>query len=1220
MSTWRAGRQEDVMSHLALFFLGPPRIERDGVPVHLSRRKAVALIAYLAVTGQSHRRDVLATLLWPDYDQSRARAGLRRVLATLKDALGEGWLDVQGEEVGLRQEAGIWLDVRAFRDRLAECRVHGHPPEEVCAACLPLLAGAAALYRGTFLAGFTLRDSLAFDEWQLFHSQGLHDELDGALERLAHGYGARGEFEEAIAYARRWLALDPLHEAAHCCLMRLYARSGQRAAALRQYAECARVLQEELGVSPGAETAELGRRIKEGNEQLAPAARTSPAGAHAPARKHNLPAQLTPFVGRKAALSEIAAYLEDPGCRLLTLMGPGGSGKTRLVLEVASRQIDRFAHGVFLASLAPLQSAEGIVPTVAQALGLSFGREGDPRQQLIAWLAPRNVLLILDNLEHLLPIPGQEGYAEPGRESAAGVVTGILQGAPEVKILATSRARLGVQGEHLFPVTGMEIPDEREADAIQYGAVQLFLTGARRSWPRFEPAAGDLAHVVRICHLVEGLPLGILLAAAWMEMLTPAEIAAEIESQVPGRGLDFLAADWHDVPGRQRSMRAVFDHSWRMLNRREQEVFAALSVFQGGFTREAARQVAGASLHELMALVEKSMLQRLAIPLPPPGLPAGSPPPEGAPPRLAALRMAGAAALGPEGRYEIHGLLRQYAAQRLAAAQPVEPAGDGRSMHDRHCAYYLAALQQWAAGLKGARQQAALAEIEADLGNVRAAWDRAVEQGQVERLAPAMEGLGLFHDWRVRYEEAEVTFRAAAERLAVPESELPAASAARLRAWAGALAWHAHFCRLLGHTGQARDRLQQSLDLLDGPLLAGQDTRPDRAFLLHVAGELAYWSGDRQEARQVFARSLALYRALGDRWGVARALCASGMAAQGLGACEEARRLHEESLAIRRTLGDQRGAADTLLWLAFVLQDQGELKEAERLERESMAISQGLGDRDTLARGLFCLAFTLSLQGRYAEARQPAEECAAIGAPGSRAQMDNVLAVLGVVEMSVPSPRAGKGSRYGPARTWMQMGLAQNREMDDRWGIGYALLSLGELALAERKEVEALQRLQESVDVFREGQHRGAMASALAVLGSAAQLQGDPCRAQRCLCEALRTLAEIRSFAWLLPALPAAALVLAGQGEAERAVEVYALASRHPYVANARYVQDIAGQRIAAAAAALPPGVADCAQERGRARDLWATAEELVAGWSAPSPRVRGEADDAQAGALAAPR
>lgn len=1210
------------MSHLALFFLGPPRIELDGVPVHLSRRKAVALIAYLAVTGQSYRRDVLATLLWPDYDHSRARAGLRRVLAALKDALGEGWLDVQGEDVGFRQDAGIWLDVCAFRDRLAECRVHGHSPEKVCAACLPLLAGAAALYRGTFLAGFTLRDSLAFDEWQLFHSQGLHDELDSTLKRLARGYGARGEFEEAIAYARRWLALDPLHEPAHCCLMWLYARSGQRVAALRQYAECARVLQEELGVPPGAETVELGQRIKEGDEQLAPAARTFPAEPLAVARKHNLPAQLTPFVGRKAVLAEIAAYLEDPGCRLLTLVGPGGSGKTRLALESASRQIDRFAHGVFLASLSPLQSAEAIVPTVAQALGLSFGREGDPRQQLIAWLAPKNVLLVLDNLEHLLPSPGpgQGGRLEPERESAAGVVTGILQGAPEVKILATTRARLGVQGEYLFPVTGMEIPDEREPDAIQYGAVQLFLTGARRSWPRFEPAVGDLAHVVRICRLVEGLPLGILLAAAWMEMLTPAEIAAEIESQVPGRGLDFLAADWHDVPGRQRSMRAVFDHSWRLLSRREQEVFAALSVFQGGFTREAARQVAGASLRELMALVEKSMLQRLAIPLPPPGLPAGSPPPEGVPSRLAALRMAGAAALGPEGRYEIHGLLRQYAAQRLAAVRAVEPPGDGGAVHDRHCAYYLAALQQWAAGLKGARQQSALAEIEVDLGNVRAAWDRAVEQGQVERLARAMEGLGLFYDWRVRHEEAEVTFRAAAERLAVPEGELSAAPAARLQVWAGALAWHGHFCRLLGHTGRAGDRLQQSQDLLDGPPLGGQDTRPDRAFLLHVMGELAYWSGDRQEARQAFAESLALYRALGDRWGVARALCASGMAAQGLGACEEARHLHEESLAIRRTLGDQRGAADTLLWLAFALQDQGELKEAERLERESMAISQGMGDRDTLARGLFCLAFTLSLQGRYTEARQPAEECAAIGAPGSRAQMDNVLAVLGVVEMSVPSPRAGKGSRYGPARTWMQMGLAQNREMDDRWGIGYALLSLGELALAERKEVEALQRLQESVDVFREGQHRGAMASALAMLGCAAQLQGDPCRAQRCLCEALRTLAEIRSFAWLLPALPAAALVLAGQGEAERAVEVYALASRHPFVANARYLQDIAGQRIAAAAAALPPGIAASARERGQARDLWAAVEELVAGWSVSSPRARGEAGDVQTGALAASR
>ncbi|MFB0538196.1 MAG: BTAD domain-containing putative transcriptional regulator, partial [Anaerolineae bacterium] len=258
------------MSHLALSLLGSPRIECNGEPIEIRRRKAMALIVYLAVTGRSHSRDALATLFWPEQDQSQARAGLRRALATLRKALrlaqdaalGEGWLEVDRKTVGLNPDAAVWLDVDEFQDRLAECRTHGHPQDQVCLACLPLLAEAAALYRDDFLAGFTLRDSPGFDEWQFFQTESLRDELASALERLAHGHGVQGKFEPAIAYAQRWLALDPLHELAHRYLMRLYVWSGQRAAALRQYGECERVLREELGVLPDEETTRVYEGIK----------------------------------------------------------------------------------------------------------------------------------------------------------------------------------------------------------------------------------------------------------------------------------------------------------------------------------------------------------------------------------------------------------------------------------------------------------------------------------------------------------------------------------------------------------------------------------------------------------------------------------------------------------------------------------------------------------------------------------------------------------------------------------------------------------------------------------------------------------------------------------------------------------------------------------------------------------------------------------------------
>ena len=250
------------MSSLSIYLLGPPRLERDGVAVHFARRRTLAFTLYLAVTGEPHHRERLTSLFWPESEPGRARASLRRALYQINQTLGEGWIETEGDTVRFADNGALWLDVDQFRRSMAACREHGHASETVCHDCLPLLAEAVGLYRNDFLAGFSLRDSPEFDDWQFFQGETLRDELALALERLVHGHTALEQYPQAIAYARRRLALDVLHEPAHRWLMQLYAWHGRHAAALCQYEQCVRLLAEEMDVPPAPETEQLYQAIK----------------------------------------------------------------------------------------------------------------------------------------------------------------------------------------------------------------------------------------------------------------------------------------------------------------------------------------------------------------------------------------------------------------------------------------------------------------------------------------------------------------------------------------------------------------------------------------------------------------------------------------------------------------------------------------------------------------------------------------------------------------------------------------------------------------------------------------------------------------------------------------------------------------------------------------------------------------------------------------------
>jgi predicted ATPase len=768
------------------------------------------------------------------------------------------------------------------------------------------------------------------------------------------------------------------------------------------------------------------------------------------------------------------------------------------------------------------------------------------------------MLLVLDNFEHLTAGP------ESDQEDGVGIVTALLQAAPGVKLLVTSRVGLNVQGEHLVPVPGMGYPEQplaNLAEALEYGAVKLFVQDAQRVRPGFEPTDDDLAHVIRICQLVQGMPLGLLLAAAWVRMLSPAEIAA----QLAAHKLDFLEAEWHDVPERQRSMRAVFDYSWRLLSERERQVLAGLSVFRGGFTYPAAQQVAivegtAATLRDLMGLINCSMLQRT-----------------------------------PAGRYEMHELLRQYAEEKLHQSPEVRHA-----VRDRHAAYYMAALRHQALELQGSRQQEALAEMDVESDNGWAAWSWTVKHGQVDRLAGGMEGMGAFCDWRARYQEGEKAFRIAADRLAsdgyvgdeyvadalvadvlVADDSSP--SVEQLKLWASALAWQARFNQRLGQVEAARGQAHQSLDVLDELTLAGQDVRRQRALALQIIGEIELQLGNCQNGKEPLGQSLSLYRALDDRRSTANCLRSLGRLLERMGDYAQAAQLHGESVAICRALGAQRDTVDALLDLFIDLECMGRRQESERLLWESLAIARQLRDRAAITAVRYRLAMIL-MDSKPAEALALLKECVAVYVDlGDRHRWALALMRLGEAQMHL--------GRYEQARTALEESLAWYREVDNRWGVGAALDLLAGVAQVKGKYSQAWQLSQESAVAFRRSGAQADIGRAFSGLGMAAVGLGELDQARQNLAEARRVALAFRHDSAPIHVLVGLALLAAKEGNAERAVELWALVSRVSVLTTSHFYQDLYRQHIAPAAAASPSGVVSVAEERGRAGNRWATLE-----------------------------
>jgi predicted ATPase/DNA-binding SARP family transcriptional activator len=1135
------------MARLSILSLGTLHLTLDDVPLTgFDSDKARALLAFLAIESHcAHRRERLAGLLWPEYPEHHARHTLSQVIYNLRHIIGDRnpdraapFLDVTPQTLRFNHASDYWLDVDLFTALSSS----PSPDVQHCIACCEQ---AVTVYRGHFLEGLSFPDSPAFEEWILTQRERWLRVALETLTRLVEGYAHLGDYDRALHHAWRQLDLDPWREDAHRRVMRLLALSGQRSAALAQYDTCRRTLLSELDAEPEPETAALYEAIKTGALPAHPAV---PVSHVAP--PHNLPAQLTPLIGRETELATLRVHLQEQDCRLLTLVGPGGIGKTRLALEVVAPLVPAYTHGVFFVSLTPLQSAQTIVPTISQAIGFTFSDKGGTQEaQLLAYLKHKTMLLILDNAEHLL----RPRATERSVESAAITVANLLEAAPGVKIVVTSRVGLNVLGETRFAVPALTYPEgagRQPAPVYEdlrrhLPAVQLFVQGARRLRPTFALTAKNAQAVSDICRIVQGLPLALLLTAHWVATLSTAEIAALLTGDGDGRPgdvLDLLETDWPNVPPRHRSLRAVFEQSWDLLSAREQDVCKAFAVFRGGCTQADAFHVAGATPQDLRALVDASFLHRET-----------------------------------SGRYTMQELLRQYTAEKLAD----DPTAAWHA-HDRHCAYYVAVLQRWAEDSKGPRQQDVLLEMDIEIGNARAAWEWAVAQGDSARIDQAVQGLCLFYERRIRRPEGEAACRAAAERLEALSASTPVQEAERLRVLAKVLTWQSRFLP----REQALVVIERTLALLDHPELTSLDVRAEQAAARQQTGHIMMGT-DRQAAKRFYEQSLGLYRAVGATWEVELVLLDLGWYAWHSAAYEEAQRFFAESLRIAQTWNDLRGMAWTIQGLSGVAMQLGQLEEAVRLTQESLALRREMGDLAEIANGLYSLGFKYIALGQSAKAVPFLEECRTLtcdqlGLPGGY-----VYSVLAYARMLM--------GQYKPAYPLARTALQKMQDVRDQRGVGWVYHILAGIALGLDEFAEAEQSARSSAEAYRPLEQRQELTFALAYLSYSLWAQGRLAEMKPLLGEVLHIWQAIGAPHSLMYALVGMALLSVNHGQAERAVELYAMASRlSPCIENCHWFSDIAGRHVEAAAEALSPERIAAAQARGLARDAQATVAELL--------------------------
>lgn len=913
------------MTHLQISLLGPIQIVAAGKPLTaVTSPKILALLAYLsAEPARAHSRDALAELLWSGQTTGRQnlRQSLSRLIGALPQLVGDAPFFLAGrQEIGFNAASNHSLDLTQFTEKLGNVRRHRHPPPHQCQTCIEDLDAAAALYRGDFVDGL-LVESPPFEEWALLKREWLRQEVLWALDLLARRYLEEEAYAQAHRYARRQIEIDPLREDGYRQGMLALAQDGQRNAALAQYEILADHLREDLGLAPSVETTALYEQIR----AVPPTAAPSPPRTSSPRYRHNLPPQFTPFIGREEDRRQIHGRMEQPECRLLTLVGPGGMGKTRLAMQVAQERLTRYEDGVRFVSLAESTSAVQVIEAIADVVDARFSARAVTADKLRAELlralrapAAGRLLLVLDNCEHLLSTPDQEAILD--------LVLEIIGQTVHTDLLITSRQPLNLRAEWIVDVQGLPAPPlspalTDPATLAEYEAVQFLVHAFERFRPEFRLDASSAGAVQQICALVGGAPLALELAAATIRTRTSTQIAEAIR-----QGLDSLDTSMRDMPLRHRSLRAVFEDAQRMLPPDAQIYFRRLSVFPASFSAQAAAEIADIPADGLTLLRQHSLLRQERA----------------------------------DGRFSFHEMLRQFAAEQLAA-----DLADAQRIHARHCHFYTALLAGQQTLVENGDSAEAAALIHAEMDNIRAAWAWAVAHGDVDALARGTHTL-LRH--YVRTHLAEEGARAFGEAAAAIQAKLdadPDPHPVQAAILADLTAAHARMLFKLACYKEAEAVVKRAIALAE----SASAGRP--AALAHVyCGLIHLYQAQNADAQFHFETALTLARAAAWPKIECDALRGLGILYDGQKDWTRAEHYYTASLAISRQINDLRGAGASLGNMGVIRQHHGDYVGARACLEQALAVHEQIGDGSSVGRCLTYLGNLARDQGDGAAAEE----------------------------------------------------------------------------------------------------------------------------------------------------------------------------------------------------------------------------------------------------------